>query len=176
MWIFTGASLIWSCWMSVLTATNSTWEMSASIIRLTAFRPAPPTPTMRITGMYAAAARVVRARVRGRVQAGRSLGQRLELRPLRSGLRLRLGACGCGRKQGLRLGLWLGFRLALGQANGLRCRLRLFDPLGHVLDGLLRRFRRAYSVRRGHSRGLGRGFLLGPAFLLGLPLCRLGRP
>src|SRR3954451_13119794 len=53
MWIFTGASLIWSCWMSVLTATNSTCETSASIIRLTAFRPAPPTPTTRMTAMYA---------------------------------------------------------------------------------------------------------------------------
>src|SRR3954452_5525461 len=39
--------------MSVLTATNSTCETSASIIRLTAFRPAPPTPTTRITAMYA---------------------------------------------------------------------------------------------------------------------------
>ena len=29
----TGASLIWSCWMSVLTAMNSTCEMPASIIR-----------------------------------------------------------------------------------------------------------------------------------------------
>src|SRR6266511_916544 len=36
---------ICSCCMSVLTATNSTWLMPASIIRLTAFRPAPPTPT-----------------------------------------------------------------------------------------------------------------------------------
>jgi len=51
MWILTGASLVWSCWMSVLTATNSTCEMSASIMRLTAFRPAPPTPTTRITAM-----------------------------------------------------------------------------------------------------------------------------
>src|SRR5688500_3813232 len=52
MWIFTGASEIWSCCMSVLTATNSTCEMPASIIRLTAFRPAPPTPTTRITARY----------------------------------------------------------------------------------------------------------------------------
>ncbi len=35
--------------MSVLTATNSTCEMPASIIRLTAFSPAPPTPITRIT-------------------------------------------------------------------------------------------------------------------------------
>src|SRR5438876_2134641 len=53
MWILTGASLVWSCWMSVFTATNSTCEMSASIIRLTALRPAPPTPTTRMTAMYA---------------------------------------------------------------------------------------------------------------------------
>src|SRR5438105_2409059 len=39
--------------MSVLTATNSTCEMSASIMRLTAFSPAPPTPTTRMTAMYA---------------------------------------------------------------------------------------------------------------------------
>src|ERR671937_1925653 len=39
--------------MSVFTATNSTCEMSASIIRLTALRPAPPTPTTRMTAMYA---------------------------------------------------------------------------------------------------------------------------
>src|SRR6266540_4221229 len=45
IWIFVSASEICSCCMSVLTATNSTWLMPASIIRLTAFRPAPPTPT-----------------------------------------------------------------------------------------------------------------------------------
>jgi hypothetical protein len=49
MWILTGASLIWSCWMSVFTARNSTWEIPASIIRSSAFRPAPPTPTTRMT-------------------------------------------------------------------------------------------------------------------------------
>ena len=49
MWIFTGASLMWSAWMSVLTAMNSTWLIPASIIRLTALRPAPPTPTTLIT-------------------------------------------------------------------------------------------------------------------------------
>ena len=52
MWSFTGASEMWSCCTSVLTATNSTCEMPASIIRLTAFRPAPPTPTTRITARY----------------------------------------------------------------------------------------------------------------------------
>jgi hypothetical protein len=35
--------------MSVFTAMNSTCEIPASIIRLTAFRPPPPTPTTRIT-------------------------------------------------------------------------------------------------------------------------------
>ena len=38
--------------MSVLTETNSTCEIPASIIRLTALRPAPPTPTTRITARY----------------------------------------------------------------------------------------------------------------------------
>ena len=49
MWIFTGDSLICSCWTSVFTATNSTWPSPASTMRLIAFRPAPPTPTTRIT-------------------------------------------------------------------------------------------------------------------------------
>ena len=53
IWIFAGASLMWSAWMSVLTAMNSTWLMPASIIRLTALIPAPPTPTTLITAMYA---------------------------------------------------------------------------------------------------------------------------
>ncbi len=55
MWIFTGASERLSCCMSVLTATKSTWAMPASIIRLTALRPPPPTPTTRITARYEAA-------------------------------------------------------------------------------------------------------------------------
>ena len=55
MWIFTGASLIWSAWMSVLTAMNSTWLMPASIIRFTALMPAPPTPMTLITARYAPA-------------------------------------------------------------------------------------------------------------------------
>src|SRR5437763_761074 len=58
MCTLTGASLICSCWMSVLTATKSTCEMPASIIRSTAFSPAPPTPTTRITARYAAASPV----------------------------------------------------------------------------------------------------------------------
>ncbi len=53
MWIFAGASLMWSAWMSVLTATKSTSLMPASIIRFTAFRPAPPTPTTLMTARYA---------------------------------------------------------------------------------------------------------------------------
>ena len=53
MWIFVGASATWSAWMSVFTATNSTWWMPASIMRLSAFSPAPPTPTTRMTAMYA---------------------------------------------------------------------------------------------------------------------------
>src|SRR5581483_10981695 len=57
MWSFTGASLICSCWMSVLTAMNSTCVIPASIIRSSAFRPAPPTPTTRITARYEAGSR-----------------------------------------------------------------------------------------------------------------------
>src|SRR5262245_21192797 len=53
----TGASLIWSCWMSVLTATKSTCVMPASIIRSSAFSPAPPTPTTRMTARYAVPSR-----------------------------------------------------------------------------------------------------------------------
>jgi hypothetical protein len=49
MWIFVGASLTWSCWMSVFTARKSTAETPASIIRWSAFSPAPPTPTTRMT-------------------------------------------------------------------------------------------------------------------------------
>src|SRR5215210_5453982 len=60
MWIFTSASLSASCWRSVLTAMNSTPEMPASIIRLTAVRPAPPTPTTRMTARYAESARGAR--------------------------------------------------------------------------------------------------------------------
>src|SRR5206468_4208469 len=44
---------ICSCWMSVLIATNSTPVIPASIIRSSAFSPAPPTPTTRITARYA---------------------------------------------------------------------------------------------------------------------------
>ncbi len=69
IWSFTGASEVRSCWMSVLTAMNSTCEMPASIMRLTAFRPAPPTPITRMTARYAAeSARGTRER-RGAVAA-----------------------------------------------------------------------------------------------------------
>src|ERR671919_587297 len=54
MWSLMGASQERSCWMSVWTAMNSTCEMPASIIRLTAFRPPPPTPTTRMTARYVA--------------------------------------------------------------------------------------------------------------------------
>src|SRR5262245_4350874 len=57
IWIFSGASFICNCWMSVFTATNSTPVMPASIIRSVAFRPAPPTPTTRMTARYAESAR-----------------------------------------------------------------------------------------------------------------------
>jgi hypothetical protein len=44
MWIFTSASLISNACASVLTAMNSQPVRPASIIRLTAFVPPPPTP------------------------------------------------------------------------------------------------------------------------------------
>src|ERR1700751_6265999 len=53
MWIFCGASLMCSAWMSVLTATKSTPLMPASIIRLPPFRRAPPTPTTLMFARYA---------------------------------------------------------------------------------------------------------------------------
>src|SRR3954451_7107493 len=53
MCTFVGASLIWSCWISVFTATKSTCVIPASSMRSSAFRPAPPTPMTRITARYA---------------------------------------------------------------------------------------------------------------------------
>src|SRR3954452_20054734 len=77
MWIFTGASLIWSAWMSVLTATNSTCVMPASIIRFTALMPAPPTPMTLITARSApasAAAAVERLSIGGASGIGACTG------------------------------------------------------------------------------------------------------
>src|SRR3954451_18860728 len=69
MWILVCASDICSCWMSVLTARNSTCERPASIIRCSALRPAPPTPTTRMTARYEAlsprGARWIRGAVSG---------------------------------------------------------------------------------------------------------------
>src|SRR4051794_22549114 len=50
IWSVTWAADCWSDWASVLTAMNSTPATSASIMRLTAFTPPPPTPTTRSTG------------------------------------------------------------------------------------------------------------------------------
>ena len=49
MWIFTSASHIDSACASVLTAMNSTPRTPASIMRLTAFTPPPPTPITLMT-------------------------------------------------------------------------------------------------------------------------------
>ena len=49
MWIFTSASLISSACASVFTAMNSTPVRPASIMRLTAFVPPPPTPITLMT-------------------------------------------------------------------------------------------------------------------------------
>ena len=49
MFSLMSASVIWSAWLSVLQAMNSTPERPASIIRFTALVPPPPTPTTLIT-------------------------------------------------------------------------------------------------------------------------------
>src|SRR5262245_29860824 len=74
---FVGASLIWSCWMSVLIATKSTCVIPASIIRSSAFRPAPPTPMTRITARYdvLSRARSRRAGFAGRGSSHRAAGR-----------------------------------------------------------------------------------------------------
>src|SRR4051812_49342564 len=78
MWIFVDASLICSCWMSVLTAMKSTWLIPASIMRSTAFSPAPPTPTTRMTARYDALsrARSRRAGCSGSGSSHRASGRR----------------------------------------------------------------------------------------------------
>ena len=131
MWIFVCASDICSCWMSVLTAMNSTCETPASIIRWSAFRPAPPTPTTRITARYDA-----RVAARRAVEARRRLGQRVargaEAAPARAA---RLGA-GFGRR------LRHGRGTARARAAGADDVLDRLLPGRDVLDGLLVRLRR----------------------------------
>src|SRR4051794_7463765 len=51
IWSVTWAADCWSDWASVLSAMNSTPVTSASIMRLTAFTPPPPTPTTRSCGV-----------------------------------------------------------------------------------------------------------------------------
>src|SRR5215210_2216632 len=82
MSILIGASLIRSCCMSVFTATNSTWFTPASSIRLIAFRPAPPTPTTRMTARYEAVGAPVAWCRRG---AGSGVASRVALRRLAAG-------------------------------------------------------------------------------------------
>ena len=110
---FTVASDIASCCASVLMATNSTPWMSASIMRASALRPAPPTPTTRIDreiggGLAAGAqrpgARACRPRsaARGRL-AARQLG-RLGRRAGRSARPDGSGAGSAGRSAGAEVG------------------------------------------------------------------------
>src|SRR5918996_1725046 len=72
-WSLTGASESWSCCVSVLRATNSTCVIPASIMRLTALRPAPPTPTTRMTARYEVLSRGTAYSSRG---AGSGIGSR----------------------------------------------------------------------------------------------------
>src|SRR5436309_11478655 len=96
MWILTGASLVWSCWMSVVSAATSACEMSGSIRRVTAFSPAPPTPSTRMTAMYAPGSGT-RCRRGGGSGSGSSRG--------RSGSRAGGGfASGSGLRSGRRTG------------------------------------------------------------------------
>ena len=127
MWIFVGASATWSAWMSVFTATNSTWWMPASIMRLSAFSPAPPTPTTRMTAMYAPESG------RGFVWSGGGSGQALEPRSPRT------------RSSSRSTGFGFGFALGSTTAAGLRLfgYLRLggfrLGEVGRVLDRLVER-------------------------------------
>ena len=130
MWIFVGASATWSAWMSVFTATNSTWWMPASIMRLSAFSPAPPTPTTRMTAMYAPES------ARGCAMERRRLGQALE-----PDVGAHSVLFGGRRLDRLRLGARLGLGLGSGSApRALRLRLLWLPGLGEVgrvLDGLV---------------------------------------
>src|SRR3954468_12921565 len=107
MWIFVGASLIWSCWMSVLTATKSTCVMPASIIRSSALRPAPPTPTTRITARYEvlSRARSRRAGFAGNGSshraAGRSGSGSTAISGSRAGSGVGAGSCSGGSSAGI---------------------------------------------------------------------------
>src|ERR1051325_8523733 len=115
MWILTGGSLVWSCWMAVLAGANSARELSASIIRLTAFRPAPPTPTTRMTAMYAPGSGTRcsrgggsgsgsrRGRSGSRAGGGAAFGSGLGS-GLRSGRRTGSGAGGCGAASSIHSG------------------------------------------------------------------------
>ena len=113
MWIFTSASLSASCWRSVLTATNSTATSPASIIRLTAFSPAPPTHDLDVREVRGVGARSA-------MQPRRRLGQRLQ-QPRDPAVRRRLarlhglGRLGPGR--GRRHPVRVLRRCLLGQAR-----------------------------------------------------------
>src|SRR6266487_2958550 len=84
--------------MSVLTATKSTWVIPASIMRSTAFRPAPPTPTTRKTARYDALSRALEPRA---LRAGSGAPARALAGLLRLGI-------GCGRDSADRCRLGLG--------------------------------------------------------------------
>ena len=124
---------------SVLTATKSTCAMPASIIRWTAFRPAPPTPTTRITARYAAP-----FGRRHAVQARRALGHRLEEAAAggrRDARRATSDRSRSDRRSAPDLERRLRRRLGAASARGLAGgddRSRLVEVVD-VLDGLLER-------------------------------------
>ena len=143
MWIFTGASERLSCCMSVLTATKSTWAMPASIIRLTALIPPPPTPTTLITARYEAASPAdVRAAARSPASAAEAAGRRLVRRL--GPRRLRLP----GGEPALR-------RMATGSGDGLRRRSSIAAVSAAALVGVCRpgTRRRARPSPRARPRG-----------------------
>src|SRR4051794_39420930 len=118
MWIFVEASLICSCWMSVLTATKSTWVMPASIMRSTAFSPAPPTPTTRMTARYDAESRARSSRAGC---SGSGSSQRASGRSRRSD-----AGSGSGAGATARIGATFsrgagGFCCVLGGSTGSSC-------------------------------------------------------
>src|SRR3954451_13344915 len=130
MWILSGASLIASCCTSVLTAMNSTSLMPASIIRLIAFRPAPPTPTTRMTARYAAVsgagARLSRGPCSGRswwtVPPSGSSGGASCSAGSRSGAASVFRACSCAASVALN-----------SSASGPSRRLARFRAIEHLL-------------------------------------------
>ena len=143
---FTVASDIASCCASVLTATNSTPWRSASIMRCSAFRPPPPTPTTRIEARYAEASPRARSACGRAGISGASVGSgTARSRGCSPGSSS--GASGSSRHGG-RVRRRRRIRLR-GDGLGLRLGQSLRQRLGHRSLGDRRRRRR----RGGRSCG-----------------------